>query len=210
MKERITFDSRTRQSQTGPVKRQRRPLSNEQKHKLWTNVVFVGLILFCHLLQNTPHMFPTIMGAHCFLLLPLTVCIAMFLHNLPATMLCLFAGVLWDVSAAHLDGFNAIFFLLSSTGVGLLMNYLMRNNLWSANILSALVILLYVTLHWLCFVVLRGVDQGAFTYISYYLPSALYSFAFTPVFYVILRRFMRYIRERYPKSSMARGFAELR
>ena len=134
----------------------------------------------------------------------------MFLHNLPATMLCLFAGVLWDVSAAHLDGFNAIFFLLSSTGVGLLMNYLMRNNLWSANILSALVILLYVTLHWLCFVVLRGVDQGAFTYISYYLPSALYSFAFTPVFYVILRRFMRYIRERYPKSSMARGFAELR
>ncbi|MBQ6445274.1 MAG: hypothetical protein IJI95_02755, partial [Clostridia bacterium] len=98
----------------------------------------------------------------------------------------------------------------SSTGVGLLMNYLMRNNLWSANILSALVILLYVTLHWLCFVVLRGVDQGAFTYINYYLPSALYSFAFTPVFYVILRRFMRYIRERYPKSSMARGFAELR
>ena len=49
MKERITFDSRTRQSQTGPVKRQRRPLSNEQKHKLWTNVVFVALILFCHL-----------------------------------------------------------------------------------------------------------------------------------------------------------------
>ena len=86
MKERITFDSRTRQSQTGPVKRQRRPLSNEQKHKLWTNVVFVALILLCHLLQNTPHMFPTIVGAHCFLLLPLTVCIAMFLHNLPATM----------------------------------------------------------------------------------------------------------------------------
>ncbi|MGX8692035.1 MAG: rod shape-determining protein MreD, partial [Eubacteriales bacterium] len=186
------------------------PLSNEQKHKLWTNVVFVALILFCHLLQNTPHMFPTIMGAHCFLLLPLSVCIAMFLHNLPATMLCLFAGVLWDVSAAHLDGFNAIFFLLSSTGVGLLMNYLMRNNLWTANILGALVILLYVTLHWLCFVVLRGVDEGAFTYITYYLPSALYSFAFTPLFYVILRRFMRYIRERYPKSSMARGFAELR
>ena len=210
MKERITFDSRTRQSQTGPVRRQRRPLSNEQKHKLWTNVVFVALILLCHLLQNTPHMFPTIMGAHCFLLLPLTVCIAMFLHNLPATMLCLFAGTLWDVSAAHLDGFNAIFFLLSSTGVCLLMNYLMRNNLWTANILGALVILLYVTLHWLCFVVLRGVDQGAVTYFTYYLPSALYSFAFTPLFYLALRRFMRSIRERYPKSSMAHSFADLR
>ena len=196
MKERITFDSRTRQSQTGPVRRQRRPLSNEQKHKLWTNVVFVALILLCHLLQNTPHMFPTIVGAHCFLLLPLTVCIAMFLHNLPATMLCLFAGTLWDVSAAHLDGFNAIFFLLSSTGVCLLMNYLMRNNLWTANILGALVILLYVTLHWL--------------YFTYYLPSALYSFAFTPLFYLALRRFMRSIRERYPKSSMAHSFADLR
>ncbi|MBQ8469344.1 MAG: hypothetical protein IJ720_00435 [Clostridia bacterium] len=210
MRERITFDSRTRQSGTGPVKRTRRPLSNEQKHKVATTVVFLALILLCHLLQDTPHLFPSFFGARCFLLLPLAVCISMFLHNLPATMLCLFAGALWDVSAAHIDGFNAIFFLLSSTGVCLLMNYLMRNNLRTASILGALVILLYVTLHWLCFVVLRGVDGGAATYLTYYLPSALYSYVFTPIFYLILRRFMRSIRERYPKSSMAKGFAELR
>ena len=210
MRERITFDSRTRQSGTGPVKRTRRPLSNEQKHKVATTVVFLALILLCHLLQDTPHLVPSFFGARCFLLLPLAVCISMFLHNLPATMLCLFAGALWDVSAAHIDGFNAIFFLLSSTGVCLLMNYLMRNNLRTASILGALVILLYVTLHWLCFVVLRGVDGGAATYLTYYLPSALYSYVFTPIFYLILRRFMRSIRERYPKSSMAKGFAELR
>lgn len=210
MRERITFDSRTRPPENGVVKRVRRPRTNEQKHKAISTVVLVLLILLAHLLQNTPHMFPTVFGAHCFLLLPLMVCISIFLHNLPATILSLFAGVLWDVSSAHLDGYNAIFFLLASTGVCLLMNYLMRNNLWTASILGALVILLYVTLHWLFFVVLRGVDQGAMTYVTYYLPSALYSFAFTPIFYVILRRFMRNLRERYPKSSMAKGFAELR
>ena len=210
MRERITFDSRTRPPEDGMVRRVRRPWSNERKHKFFSTLFLLLLILLCHLLQNTPHMFPTVFGAHCFLLLPLMVCISMFLHNLSATLMCTFAGVLWDISAAVLDGFNAIFFLLASTGICLLMNYLMRNNFWSAAILSALTILLYVTLHWLCFVILRGVPAGALTYVTYYLPSALYSFLFTSVFYVILRRFMRRLRERYPKSSMAKGFAELR
>ena len=210
MRERITFDSRSRQDPNGAARRTRRPLSNEQKYRLFSTLTFIVLILLAHLLQNTPHMFPAVFGAHCFLLLPLAVCISMFLHNMPATFLCLFAGTLWDVSAARLDGFNAIFFLLSSTAVCLLMNYLMRNNLWTAAILGALVILLYVTLHWLCFVILRGVPGGAILYVTYYLPSALYSYLFTPVFYVLLRRFMKQIRERYPKSSINKGFAELR
>lgn len=210
MRERITFDSRTPPPADGVVKRVRRPRSNEQKHRIVSTAVFVLLILLAHLLQNTPHMFPTILGAHCFLLLPLLVCLSMFLHNLNATLFCLLMGTLWDVSSAHLDGFHAIFFLLASTGVCLLMNYLMRNNLWTALILGALVILLYVTLHWLCFIILRGVPGGAILYLTYYLPSALYTFAFVPVFYVALRKFMRSLRERYPKSSMAKGFAELR
>lgn len=210
MKERITFDARTKAPEAGTVKRVRRPLNNEQKHKLFSTLLFVGLILLSHLLQNTPHMFPTVFGAHCFLLLPLIVCISMFQHNLTATFLALFAGTLWDVSAARLDGYNAIFFLLASTGICLLMNYLMRNNLLTATILGGGTVLLYVTLHWLFFVVLRGVDGGAITYVTYYLPCALYSFLFTPVFYVVLYRCMRSLRERYPKSSMAKSFAELR
>ena len=210
MRERITFDSRTRPSADSVTKRVRRPLTNEQKHRLYSTLVYVGIILLAHLLQNTPHMFPTIFGAHCFLLLPVMVCLSIFLHNLPATMMSLFAGVLWDVSAAHIDGFNAIFFLLASTGICLLMNYLMRNNLLSASILGALTILLYVTLHWVCFILLRGVDGGAILYVTYYLPSALYTFAVLPLLYIALRRFMKNLRERYPKSSMSRGFAELR
>lgn len=210
MKERVTFDSSTRQSETSRVKRQRRPLTNEQKHKLWTSVGFVGMILLSYLLQTTPHLFPTIFGAHCLLLLPLSVCIAMFMHNLSATMLCLFAGALLDVTSPQLDGYNAVFFLLTSTAVCLLMNFLMRNNLRTAFILGAVVILLYVTLHWLFFVVLQGVDKGGLTFFTYYLPTAIYSFLFTPVFYIILRRFMKYIRARYPKSSMVKSFAQIR
>lgn len=210
MRERITFDSRTRPSADGVTKRVRRPLTNEQKHRWSTTLFFVVLILVAHLLQDTPHMFPTIFGAHCFLLLPIMVCVSIFLHNLPATVLSLFAGVLWDVGAAHIDGFNAIFFLLASTAICLLMNYLMRNNLLSASILGALTILLYITLHWLCFIILRGVPGGAILYVTYYLPSALYTFATLPLFYIAIRRFMKNVRERYPKSSMSRGFAELR
>lgn len=164
-------------------------------------VGFIFLILFVGVLQNTPHMFPTVFGAHAFLLIPTVVCIAMFERDLAATLMGIFAGAVWDATAARGDGFNALFLMIIATIVGLLINYLMRNNLSTALLLSAVAIVLYAVLHWFIFVICRGIVGGLLLFATFYLPSIVYTFIFTPVFYILMRKFLRKLKERYPHKS---------
>lgn len=167
-------------------------------------IVFVILILFVSMLQNTPHMFPTIFGAHAFLLIPLIVSIAMFERDLASTLMGIFAGALWDVYASWGDGFNAIYLMVVATIVGLLINYLMRNNLSTAMLLSGVSIVLYAILHWFIFIVCRGIEGGAKLLFTFYLPSAVYTFLFVPIFYIVMRTFLKKLKEYYPHRSRIR------
>ncbi|MCQ2486819.1 MAG: rod shape-determining protein MreD [Clostridia bacterium] len=192
---RVTFDQDAKNSFL-------KPLSNEKKYKLTSRIVFVLLIIFAALLQNTPHMFPTILGTHAFLLLPLVMCITMFQHNGYTLAIAAFAGALWDMSSGFLDGFNTLFFTLVAIAVGFLMNYLFRNNILTALLLSGTGILLYVLIYWLIFIVLRSVDGAGYLLLTFYLPSALYTFAFTPLFYIAIRGILRGLRGRFPKREV--------
>ena len=146
-------------------------------------------------------MFPTVFGAHAFLLIPTVVCIAMFERDLAATLMGIFAGAIWDATAARGDGFNALFLMIVATVVGLLINYLMRNNLSTALLLSSVAIVLYAFLHWFIFVICRGIEGRLLLFVTFYLPSIVYTFVFTPLFYVIMRKFLRKLRDRYPHKS---------
>lgn len=185
------------------MKAERKHLTQNQKHDYLKRLILCLMILLCAVLQNTPHCFPTIAGCHAWLLLPLCVCISMFEKELSGVFYCIFAGALWDAVSAALDGMNAIYFFLASTAVILLMTYLMRNNLVTALLLSLGVVLLYTLLHWLIFVVFRGVSGAGYQLVRFYLPSALYTYAFTPLFYIIVRSFLKRLRAKYPKNSIA-------
>lgn len=176
-------------------------ISKSKKNLYIRRVGFIFLILFVGVLQNTPHMFPTVFGAHAFLLIPTVVCIAMFERDLAATLMGIFAGAVWDATAARGDGFNALFLMIIATIVGLLINYLMRNNLSTALLLSAVAIVLYAVLHWFIFVICRGIEGGLLLFATFYLPSIVYTFIFTPVFYILMRKFLRKLKERYPHKS---------
>jgi len=182
-------------------KRQRKTLSREQKYTYSVRLIYGALILLAGLLQNTPHLFPTIFGVHAWLLLPLMVCIAMLEKSLTGTLFGILAGALWDVALARGDGFHALFFMLASSGVCILMNYLMRNNLVTALILSSGTIVLYGLVHWLIFFVLSGADGVWLQLARFYLPSMVYSFLFTPIFYMLLRSILKKLRLRFPRST---------
>ncbi len=167
-------------------------------------IVFVLVIFFVAMIQNTPHLFPTVFGAHAFLLIPLVVCIAMFERDLASTVMGIFAGALWDVSAAWGDGFNAIFLMIIATVVGLLINYLMRNNLFSAMLLGGVAVIAYIIIHWFIFIVCRGIDGAFKLLLMFYLPSAVYTIIFVPIFYIIMRSFLQKLKEYYPHRSRIR------
>lgn len=167
-------------------------------------IVFVLVIFFVAILQNTPHLFPEIFGAHAFLLIPLVVCIAMFERDLASTVMGVFAGALWDVPSSWGDGFNALFLMLIATAVGLLINYLMRNNLSSAMLLGGVSITLYALLHWFVFILCRGISGAFKLLLIFYLPSVIYTFIFVPIFYIIMRAFLKKLKEYYPHRSRIR------
>ncbi len=105
--------------------------------------VFVLLILAVHILQNTRGLFPEIFGVKANPLIPLVICIGMFEREIAGAVLGMLAGILWDSVSPMGDGYNALLLMLAGAAAGLLIDYLMRNNLMTALLLSGFACLIY-------------------------------------------------------------------
>lgn len=173
----------------------RESLSKKKKALYIRRGVFILGIIVVAMIQNTAHLFPSPWGFRAFLLLPLVVCIAMFEKDLVATLMGVLAGSLWDITTATGDGYNALILTTFAAATSLLISYLMRNNLSTAMLLGGVATLLYGIFHWFFFVVCTGADGGFVTLFTFYLPSMIYTFIFMPIFYIILRSFIRKIND---------------
>ena len=169
----------------------RQPLSKKKKVLYETRALFGALIIIIALLQNTPHLMPSIFGSHALILIPLVVCIGMFEKAVVAALFGTFAGVLWDITLAKGDGYNAMVLMLLATAASVLM----RNNISTALLLSLSAIVIYMLLHWFIFVVCSGAKGGFITLGTFYLPSAIYTAVFAPLIYIMLRAILRKIKE---------------
>lgn len=169
-------------------------MRNNTKLIIFRRTIFVLLILLTHILQNTKGWFPEIFSARAFLLIPLTVCLGMFEREFTGAVLGAFAGALWDSVFGLADGYNALFLMLIGGGCGLLINVFMRNHLLTALILSGSATLLYTVLYVLFFVTAQGMDSAGWLFLRFYLPSAVYTVIFTPIYYIIVRSLMRLTR----------------
>lgn len=148
-------------------------------------VWLVLIIIVTAVLQNTGIFPPEIFGFSALPLLPLAVCISMFEREWAGTLICVLAGVLCDMPLAEGDGFYAIFFLVICFITSLLITSRMRNNLMTAFLIGSVACLLQTLVYWLVFYVFKGYGQTLF--FTYYLPCAIYTFLFMPVFYFIVR-----------------------
>lgn len=155
---------------------------------------FLLFILVGHLLQNTSGFFPEICGVRASFLISLTICLGLFERELPGAMYGIFAGALWDSVSGMGDGFHALFLMLLGAACGMLINTIMRNNLLTACLLSALAHLLYALSYLVFFLLAEGVDSVGFLFWRYLFPSALYSILFTPLFYMMVRAVMHKTR----------------
>lgn len=173
----------------------RTPLSKKKRALYIRRTIFIVAILLVALIQNTPHLFPSIFGARAFLLIPLVICFGMFETDLAAALMGAFAGALWDVTLSTGDGYNAFILMLLTTITSLLISYLMRNNMVTALLLGGISIVVYMLLHWFFFVICSGAEGGLATLFTFYLPSTIYTVIFVPVFYIILRAILRKIKE---------------
>lgn len=144
--------------------------------------IYVLLIGFVALMQNSPYVIPEIFGARAFVLLPLLVSISMFEREIAAAVLGAFAGVLWDVTSAK-DGFNAVTLLIICAVCSLLIIRLMRNNILTALVLGAGAVATYCTVYVIINLLFSGAGASIGQIFTFYLPSCIYTMVFVPLFY---------------------------
>ena len=90
-------------------------------------IIYCLIILGCDLLQNVQGLFPEVWGARCFLLLPVTIILAMGEDEKNGALLGLFAGLLWDLTSGVHMGFNCIFIMIMCFFACALVTYIARD-----------------------------------------------------------------------------------
>lgn len=158
--------------------------------------VYCLVLAAAAILQNVFAARLEVFGARCFIVLPVTVIIALYEHEWAASLLGLFAGSMLDMFSAQHRGYSCIFLMLSCFMLSALVEYLFRNNFQFSMLASAAVIIIYVLLYWILYVLIPS-REGAGTVLAHlYIPSIIYTLVLTPAVYVALTALQRRLNRR--------------
>ena len=154
------------------------------------------LIVLFALLQGMPHAFE-IAGARPLFLVPLVVGIALFNGPIGGAAAGLAAGLLWDLYATHVYGFNGLVLMVIGCVAGLLIWLLLRNNWLTGTLLAIAAVFTQVLLEWLFCVCVPGTEGAWLILWKCMLPNVLYTAVLSPLFYWLSRGVVRFLRNRF-------------
>ncbi len=159
--------------------------------------VVYGLFTLCVLvMQTAPRFFPTIAHARPVPLVLLVVCVAVFEGARIGAGIGLLAGLLWDIYSFRLFGFDALILMALAVAVGLLVQWLLRANFFSAMLLCAGGILVQALLEWLfCYAIFQREETWTIL-LQVYLPNCLYTLLLAPLMYWLVLVLARSLRRR--------------
>lgn len=167
-----------------------------RKQRFTKYICYCVLILIADLIQNIGGLMPEIFGARCFIIIPSLIILIIGEDEITAASLGLFAGLLWDLSSAVHLGFNCIFFAVICFIISLLINHLIRDTFITNMIFCGISIVIYCLIYWLAFIVIKGVDGGETTLMSFYLPCAIYTAIVTPIVFIIYKPIKKKLNKR--------------
>jgi rod shape-determining protein MreD len=160
----------------------------------WLAYVIEILVLF--VLQETPRLIPSICGARPVLVLPVVLAVAMFEGEISSMFFGLFGGLLVDFGLGSMLGFHGLLLAAVCYGISLIAANLVRTNLLTAMIVSAVVTACVTLLDWACFYVMSGYQEVLYTLTAHYLPIFIYTAALMPITYYFNRALASQIRSK--------------
>ena len=171
-----------------------------KREKTIKYVIFCLVIAAFSLLQNVGGLWFEIGGARCFFLIPVCVILGMDEDEKVSALLGLFAGFLWDAVSAHHMGFNGVYLMVLCYITSALVTFVFRDTFWIEFSASAIITFIYVLAYWLIFVLRKGNDGSAISFLNFYFPSFIYTVALMPILYLILTPLKRRLN-REPKEN---------
>ena len=166
------------------------------KYKFIRCVAYTIEIFLLFLLQETPYLMPGLMGVRPLLLIAAPMTIALLENEKMGLGFGIFAGLLMDMGYGQVLGFYGILLGVLGFLIGLLAVNLVKTNVLTALLCTALAIFIALSLQFVFFYLLQGYDMASYVYRRYYLPIMLYSFLPTPILYYFNKAFAVGVRER--------------
>jgi rod shape-determining protein mreD len=182
------MDNQTKLNEKNPLRR----ISG--RYLKWT--AYGLLLLGTAILQMAPRVFPPVFGARPLLLVPVIISIAMFEGPIGGAAAGIAGGLLWDLYADRLFGFNALFLMAIGCACGLLVRLLIRNNLLSALLLFAGGLLVQGLMDWFFNYVLLLKDNPLFVLVRLTLPDMGYTLVVSPALYGLTLLVAKILRKR--------------
>lgn len=168
----------------------------ERRFKFFRCLAYTIEILIFYILQQAPGL-PRLLGARPVLLIGVVLTIALLEDEKMGMGFGLFAGLLMDIgSSGNALGLHAILMAVLGYFVGLLAVNLIRTNLLTAMLVTALGVFIVLSLNFVFFYLAHRYGDYAYVYQYHYLPIMLYSYLSTPVLYFFNKAFAVTIRER--------------
>lgn len=159
----------------------------KKRDNIKRRILLAVIVIITFVLQTTSGFFPAPFGIHSCLLVPATVCIAMFEREFSGLFFGLAAGMMLETVSPDSVCFYSVMFTLIGFTSGMLITYLMRNNLVTTLIFTFAFTLILNSLYCLFFYVFDGIEISFAFYFKYYFISAVYTTIFTPIFYLLVR-----------------------
>ncbi len=172
-------------------------IGNLFRHKGAYSMLVYGLCaLLVVLIQSAPFGFPTIFHVRPVPVVPFVLCVAVLEGARAGAAIGTLSGLLWGIYNFRLFGMDALILLALGLVAGLLVEWVLRANFYSAMLLCAGGILLQALLEWLCCYVLMGRQQMLIILLQVYLPGCVYSMLLSPLIFWGVLWLARHIRRR--------------
>ena len=114
----------------------------------WSWIVYSAVVLIMALMQMSPRCFPIIAYARPTPLILLVICVAMLEGPLIGSVMGVVAGLLWNLYSTRVFGYYGLMLMAIGLIVGLLVQWLLRANFWSAMLLCTGGVAVYTLLDW--------------------------------------------------------------
>lgn len=160
---------------------------------------FLEIIIF-YILDQTPNIIPNISGIKPTLLIPVLFMIALFEGEKVGFVFGIFIGFLLDISFSWSIGFFTIIMSVSGYIIGLIARRVVKSNLSTAMIISAISIFFIYSLHFLFYYLINGYGNNLYAFTFHYIPRMAYTMLISPLMYFFNRTFALNIRKEKGKK----------
>lgn len=149
------------------------------------------VILFVlYIFQTTPG-FMQVMGIKPILILPFVISVVVFEGEFYGAIFGAIGGLFLDISMGRLFGFFGLFLLVFCCLIGLLIIYLIRQNMVNTILITALAMAIILLLDYYFNFAMWGYEHTHIILLKRILPTFCYSIIFSPLFYLLVKRIFK-------------------